>query len=72
MQIDTSTTDPRDTYKHMIACILPRPIAWVSTLSPNGIANLAPFSFFTAVSANPPVHRPRYRLWAGRSRRSRD
>jgi flavin reductase (DIM6/NTAB) family NADH-FMN oxidoreductase RutF len=55
MQIDTSTTDPRETYKHMIACILPRPIAWVSSLSPNGIANLAPFSFFNGVCGNPPT-----------------
>lgn len=55
MTIDTSTTDPRETYKLMIACILPRPIAWVSTLSPNGIANLAPFSFFNGVCGNPPT-----------------
>jgi flavin reductase (DIM6/NTAB) family NADH-FMN oxidoreductase RutF len=55
MQIDTSTTDPRETYKHMIACILPRPIAWVSTLSPKGVANLAPFSFFNGVCGNPPT-----------------
>jgi len=34
---------------------VPRPIAFVSTVSPEGIFNLAPFSFFTAISANPPV-----------------
>jgi len=44
-----------DTYKLMIGAIVPRPIAFVSTLSPEGIPNLAPFSFFTGVSANPPV-----------------
>jgi flavin reductase (DIM6/NTAB) family NADH-FMN oxidoreductase RutF len=44
-----------DTYKLMIGAIVPRPIALVSTLSPEGIPNLAPFSFFTGVSANPPV-----------------
>jgi len=44
-----------DTYKLLIGAIVPRPIAFVSTLSPEGIANLAPFSFFTGVSANPPV-----------------
>ena len=42
-------------YKLLIGSIVPRPIAFVSTLSPEGIPNLAPFSFFTAVSANPPV-----------------
>jgi flavin reductase (DIM6/NTAB) family NADH-FMN oxidoreductase RutF len=44
-----------DIYKLMIGAIVPRPIAFVSTLSPDGIPNVAPFSFFTGVSANPPV-----------------
>jgi flavin reductase (DIM6/NTAB) family NADH-FMN oxidoreductase RutF len=39
----------------MIGSIVPRPIAFVSTVSPDGVLNLAPFSFFTAASANPPV-----------------
>ncbi len=52
--------DPRDAgfqniYKLLIGAVVPRPIAFVSTLSREGILNLAPFSFFTAVSANPPV-----------------
>jgi flavin reductase (DIM6/NTAB) family NADH-FMN oxidoreductase RutF len=42
-------------YQHLVRLILPRPIAWVSTLSPDGIANLAPFSFFTGVGAKPPT-----------------
>lgn len=42
-------------YKLLIGGITPRPIAWVSTTSLTGIANLAPFSFFTVASANPPV-----------------
>ncbi|PIR18080.1 MAG: hypothetical protein COV48_07910 [Elusimicrobia bacterium CG11_big_fil_rev_8_21_14_0_20_64_6] len=37
----------------MIATILPRPIAWVATVSPEGTTNLAPFSFFTGICANP-------------------
>ena len=44
-----------DIYKLMIGIIVPRPIAFVSSLSPDGIRNLAPFSFFTGISANPPV-----------------
>jgi len=54
MNIDPSATAPRDFYKYMISVITPRPIAWVSTLSPRGIANLAPYSFFNGVGANPP------------------
>ncbi|MCS7065947.1 MAG: flavin reductase family protein, partial [Fimbriimonadales bacterium] len=44
----------RATYALMISCIAPRPIAWVSTLSPEGVPNLAPFSYFNAGGANPP------------------
>jgi flavin reductase (DIM6/NTAB) family NADH-FMN oxidoreductase RutF len=44
----------RATYALMISCIAPRPIAWVSTLSPDGVPNLAPFSYFNAGGANPP------------------
>ena len=39
----------------MIGSITPRPIAFVSTTSADGVNNLAPFSFFTGISANPPV-----------------
>lgn len=44
-----------ENYKFLIGSILPRPIAWVSTLNENGTNNLAPFSFFTAVSADPMI-----------------
>lgn len=37
------------------ACIVPRPIGWISTISKNGVVNLAPFSFFNAVSESPPM-----------------
>ena len=42
-------------YKLMIGAIVPRPIAFVSSLDERGVRNLAPFSYFTAVSADPPV-----------------
>ncbi len=45
---------PRGTYALLISCVAPRPIAWVSTCSPEGLPNLAPFSFFNAGGANPP------------------
>ncbi len=55
MIIDPGTLDATSNYKLLIGSILPRPIAWVSTLSRDGIANLAPISFFTAVGRKPPV-----------------
>ena len=53
MQLDPESLAVRDRYLLMIATILPRPIAWVGTVSPDGIPNLAPFSFFTGICANP-------------------
>ena len=41
-------------YQHLLHIIVPRPIAWVSTVSLSGVTNLAPFSFFTGVGAKPP------------------
>ncbi|KRF30315.1 flavin reductase family protein [Nocardioides sp. Soil805] len=42
-------------YRLLTALVVPRPIAWVSTLSAEGIGNLAPHSFFTVSCANPPI-----------------
>lgn len=53
--IDPAAASTRDIYKLMVGAIVPRPIAFVSTVSPDGVLNLAPFSFFTGISANPPV-----------------
>ena len=55
MQLDFTTLGPRDAYACMIAAITPRPIAWVSTISADGLTNLAPFSFFNGVTAHPPT-----------------
>jgi flavin reductase (DIM6/NTAB) family NADH-FMN oxidoreductase RutF len=55
MQIDFSTLPLRDVYSLMTTSIMPRPVAWVSTMSPGGRTNLAPFSFFQGVTANPPT-----------------
>jgi flavin reductase (DIM6/NTAB) family NADH-FMN oxidoreductase RutF len=55
MIVDPGAAGPRNVYKLMTGVILPRPIAFVSSISADGILNLAPFSFFTGVSANPPV-----------------
>lgn len=53
--IDPGQHAPDDIYKLMIGVIVPRPIAFVSSLDPAGVRNLAPFSYFTGCSTNPPV-----------------
>jgi len=56
MDLDPGTFgDPRKLYGFMTALILPRPIGWVSTISPDGRRNLAPYSFFNGVAASPPT-----------------
>ncbi len=52
--IDFSELSKSERYFFMTSAIVPRPIAVVSTLNPNGIDNLAPFSYFNAVSSDPP------------------
>jgi flavin reductase (DIM6/NTAB) family NADH-FMN oxidoreductase RutF len=54
MQIDPATHSQADTYKLLTNVVVPRPIAWVTSLNQSGIVNLAPFSFFNAVGSNPP------------------
>jgi len=53
MDIRPETLEWQDAYKLLVGSILPRPIAFVSTVSEEGIANAAPFSFFTAICAAP-------------------
>lgn len=53
MKIDPGSIHDNDFYKLIIGAVVPRPIAWVSTISKDGVLNLAPFSFFTVASRNP-------------------
>lgn len=55
MQIAAADLGPQDAYRLLIACVVPRPIAWVSTVDAEGRPNLAPFSFFAGVTASPPT-----------------
>jgi flavin reductase (DIM6/NTAB) family NADH-FMN oxidoreductase RutF len=55
MNLDPRTFDQRELYKIIIGCIVPRPIAWVSTVDREGRHNLAPFSFFNGIGSNPPA-----------------
>ncbi|MGE0615948.1 MAG: flavin reductase family protein [Bacteriovoracia bacterium] len=53
-QLDPKQLGGPAVYKIMIGAIVPRPIAWVSTISVEGVTNVAPFSFFNGVASNPP------------------
>jgi flavin reductase (DIM6/NTAB) family NADH-FMN oxidoreductase RutF len=53
VNLDPLSLPVRERYLLLISTILPRPIAWVSTVTPDGVPNLAPFSFFTGIAANP-------------------
>ena len=55
MDIDPAALDRRSAYRLLISCVIPRPIAFVTTLSKQGVTNLAPFSFFNGVSSTPPI-----------------
>ena len=50
-----TTSEDVNAYQLLTAVVVPRPIAWVSTLSEAGVVNLAPHSFYTVVCANPPL-----------------
>lgn len=64
MELDPAGLSIADRYKLLIGCIIPRPIALVSTVSPDGRPNLAPFSFFNGIGSDPmsllfcPVNKP--------------
>ncbi len=55
MDVVPSQLAHRELYNILINAVVPRPIAWVSSLSASGQPNLAPFSFFNAVCAKPPL-----------------
>jgi flavin reductase (DIM6/NTAB) family NADH-FMN oxidoreductase RutF len=55
MIIEVSSADVVTVYRALVGVVTPRPIAWVTTIDGDGRVNLAPFSFFNAFGANPPV-----------------
>ncbi|MBV9190640.1 MAG: flavin reductase family protein [Betaproteobacteria bacterium] len=55
MDLDLAKISAHETYKLLIGLVIPRPIAWISTRSENGVANCAPFSFFNVFSEDPPL-----------------
>ena len=55
VKVDPGSTPAQNLYKLLIGSVVPRPIGFISTISPEGARNLAPFSFFNAVCGDPPV-----------------
>ena len=55
IKIDPNKNTERENYKLLIGTIIPRPIAFVTTLNEEGLVNGAPFSYFSIVSSNPPM-----------------
>ncbi|MCK2148898.1 flavin reductase family protein [Marinobacter alexandrii] len=55
MFIDFENMDPTEVYHILTQTVLPRPVAWVLSENPDGDYNLAPFSFFTPITSNPPL-----------------
>jgi len=55
LSFDPVKESPSDIYKLMVGAIVPRPIAFVSSMDKDGVLNLAPFSYFSAVCSNPPT-----------------
>jgi flavin reductase (DIM6/NTAB) family NADH-FMN oxidoreductase RutF len=53
MHIDPALHSTADNYKVLTNLVVPRPIAWISSQSPDGVVNLAPFSFFNAIGSDP-------------------
>jgi flavin reductase (DIM6/NTAB) family NADH-FMN oxidoreductase RutF len=55
MQYAAKDVTPHERYKLLISFVLPRPIAWITTVGPTGVVNAAPFSFFNVFAEDPPL-----------------
>jgi flavin reductase (DIM6/NTAB) family NADH-FMN oxidoreductase RutF len=55
MELDLEGKHAKRAYSILASLVTPRPIAWVTTLGPDGVVNAAPFSFFNLLGANPPI-----------------
>ena len=53
--ITSQTEDKKLLAQLMFNLIVPRPIAWITTISPSGVVNLAPFSFYNGITSKPPL-----------------
>lgn len=55
IRVDGEGLDPADAYRLVVGCAVPRPVAWITTVSEQGCVNAAPFSSYNYVATNPPM-----------------
>lgn len=55
MDFDLDTLEPKNRYKLLNCIVIPRPIAWITSVNENGIVNAAPFSYFNIMGIDPPI-----------------
>src|SRR5450830_20021 len=55
MTIDPRTLSPRDAYNILVGAVVPRPIAFVTSMNDRNTVNAAPYSFFNALTGSPPL-----------------
>jgi len=55
VEYDFEKLGPDERYKILVSTVVPRPIAWITTVSKDGVRNAAPFSFFNAMGRDPPI-----------------
>ncbi len=55
MQFDFDAMSANERYKILVSTVVPRPIAWVTSLTPDGVPNAAPYSFFNVMGNDPPI-----------------
>ncbi len=55
MDFDFETMPSHDRYKILVSTVVPRPIAWVTTINDQGVPNAAPYSFFNVMGTDPPI-----------------
>jgi flavin reductase (DIM6/NTAB) family NADH-FMN oxidoreductase RutF len=55
VKVNPAELSEAEAYKLLASVVVPRPIAWISTIGKDGVCNAAPFSFFTAIATKPPI-----------------
>src|SRR6187455_62291 len=55
MELDLEGEHQSRAYSLLVSLVTPRPIAWVTSLGPDGVVNAAPFSFFNVLGSEPPI-----------------
>lgn len=55
LSFDAAAMPPKEAYHLLTGCVVPRPVAWITSRSKEGVLNAAPFSFFNVVSSDPPL-----------------